>query len=389
MATNWFKALFGFQEGRIIRMADIQSQFQLSADHTILTSYANQRSFQIGRFSTPTIAMLRKNLKATIHQFPEKVAADSFSRPRVEIQHIPIAGAREMHIEKPNAVFQAASQFNCLEFPSYNVLPEHGITAYERDPTQGPACAIACGAGTLYRNYFVPVPGSPEPGQSKDYQLNTLDELETYLSNHERMFFYVKNGYTFSSPEQLEQLNQHFRSFSSDDDWDECRKRIKVGLHEDVGVTFDESGKVVSAEREEVRVTQIYCSAISCAYSGVATDLWEPLAGLVLEAMYEGTLIAAAMNMLKKEMTSEEKPSHHDEVFLTFVGGGVFGNRQEWIADAIGRAVALVEKEMSQHSMKTRGGDPLTLKVKVCHFRRVNTEMQSLIDQAYRSHAGL
>jgi hypothetical protein len=35
-------------------------------------------------------------------------------------------------------------------------VPEHGVTVYSGDPTQGPACALACAAGSVYRNYFCP-----------------------------------------------------------------------------------------------------------------------------------------------------------------------------------------------------------------------------------------
>ena len=38
-------------------------------------------------------------------------------------------------------MFQAASQFNCLEFAGPEELPEDGVTQYDDDPTQGPACA--------------------------------------------------------------------------------------------------------------------------------------------------------------------------------------------------------------------------------------------------------
>ena len=34
--------------------------------------------------------------------------------------------------------------------------PEDGVTLYAADPTQGPACALACAAGSVYRNYFCP-----------------------------------------------------------------------------------------------------------------------------------------------------------------------------------------------------------------------------------------
>jgi len=50
---------------------------------------------------------------------------------------------------KYTTVIQAASQFNCLEMVSPNVTPEEGIANYIYDSTQGPACALACPAGTI------------------------------------------------------------------------------------------------------------------------------------------------------------------------------------------------------------------------------------------------
>jgi hypothetical protein len=53
------------------------------------------------------------------------------------------------------ALFQVAPQFNALEMTGPGVTPEDGVTRYQCDHTQGPACAIAAGAATIYRNYFV------------------------------------------------------------------------------------------------------------------------------------------------------------------------------------------------------------------------------------------
>lgn len=44
------------------------------------------------------------------------------------------------------------------------VTPEEGVTRYMHDLTQGPACAIAAGATSIWRNFFVPVDG--ETGQT-------------------------------------------------------------------------------------------------------------------------------------------------------------------------------------------------------------------------------
>ena len=67
---------------------------------------------------------------------------------------------------------QAASQFNCLEFVGPSVVPEDGIMAYPSDKTQGPACSVACGPATTYRNYLVPLDDGAQVGQTSQRQVN-------------------------------------------------------------------------------------------------------------------------------------------------------------------------------------------------------------------------
>ena len=49
--------------------------------------------------------------------------------------------------------FRSRRSSTPMEIISPSVTPEAGIDGYETDRPQGPACAIACGAGTIYRNY--------------------------------------------------------------------------------------------------------------------------------------------------------------------------------------------------------------------------------------------
>lgn len=78
---------------------------------------------------------------------------------------------------------------------------------------------------------------------------------------------------------------------------------------------------------------QVFCSACPVAYSSVAAALWEPVARLVLEAAYEATLRAAALAAAQRAGAGGSR-----RVYLTLLGGGVFGNRPEWIVDAIAAA---------------------------------------------------
>src|SRR5579871_4033486 len=79
-----------------------------------------------------------------------------------------------MHRDPTNryAMFQVVSQFNLLEMAGPEITPEDGVTRYALDRTQGPACAIAAGSATIYRNYFVPFDN--DLGQTHERQLDCL-----------------------------------------------------------------------------------------------------------------------------------------------------------------------------------------------------------------------
>lgn len=62
---------------------------------------------------------------------------------------------------------------------------------------------------------------------------------------------------------------------------------------------------------------------------------WEPLARLILDGAYEATLAVASL--------AAAEQGKRVSVFLTAVGGGVFGNRSTWISSAVRRALELHE----------------------------------------------
>ena len=105
-----------------------------------------------------------------------------------------VGDATELLIDKDNAaaVFQVASQFNCLEMVGPDVTPEDGITIYAEDGTQGPKCAMACPAATVYRNYFWK--GRGQAGGNHK-QINTALDLERVLDNKVNKYWKMKNGY--------------------------------------------------------------------------------------------------------------------------------------------------------------------------------------------------
>ena len=74
---------------------------------------------------------------------------------------------------------------------------------------------------------------------------------------------------------------------------------------------------------------QVYASALPCAYAhGPPESDWEPFARLVLRAAYEAMLAVGAVRSLKAG-------GARVKCYLTVLGGGAFGNKDEWIRDAI------------------------------------------------------
>jgi hypothetical protein len=61
-------------------------------------------------------------------------------------------------------------------------------------------------------------------------------------------------------------------------------------------------------------------------------------------------------------------------VYLTFVGGGVFGNDMEWILAAIARAIVSVELANA------------ALNVKICHYKEINPAVITRFHELYTSH---
>ena len=143
--TDWFETLFGFVETspEVVRE-------NIELHDGCLRSKINGKSYHIGQLTTPSLQELRLAARevSTSHQ------------GRLTLQNV-TGDIRSFHCKpsNANALFQVASQFNLLEMVDPNVAPEQGVTGYMFDFTQGPVCAIAAGAATVYRNYFVKVEG--------------------------------------------------------------------------------------------------------------------------------------------------------------------------------------------------------------------------------------
>lgn len=304
---DWFQRITGFRE-----LGYEDTQAKLWVEEGRLCTAHSDRQYVVGTLETPTLAELRGRVAAL------PVPA---SRTRVRC----ISGdARQLHAQADNrgALFQAASQFNLLEMINPSVSPEHGVTGYANDHTQGPACAVAAGAGTIYRNYLIEVAGAR--GQRAGRQIDCLADLGVALGNTDASRWTMRNGYALCTASGLANIDARLAG-ATPRELDELRSLLRIGLHWGVQVTDVEDPAQV--------VSQAYCSALPVAYTDVPPDRWRRFAALVLEASYEATLLAGVLNAHQ---------AGNNQVMLTRVGGGVFGNDHVWINAAIDRALEVV-----------------------------------------------
>jgi hypothetical protein len=332
---NWFERTFGFTESD---RATVHREVEI--DGKTLRSKTRGTIWTCGNLEIVTLEELRcrrdeLNCRGDTHLKMSEVVADAASL------HADDANA--------NALFQVASQFNLLEMVSPSVTPEQGITIYENDPTQGPACAVACGAGTLQRNYFVDLDG--QIGQTGYKQIDCLASIGPSLGNLNDTLWQMTNGYALPSAEGLSVVDSKLISMSYAE-LDKVRGKLMIGLQWNTQVTLENCNHIVN---------QAYCSALPVAYSGLPKHSWERFARLILEAAYEATFAAATINA---------KLSGNPSLYLTLVGGGAFGNDQTWILDAIRRA-AEIHKSFA-------------LDVKIVSFRRSDPLIRKLCDALSR-----
>jgi hypothetical protein len=328
---TWFETLTGFPE-----QSPQQVRKNITIDGPVLTSQINGKKLICGHLKTPSLSELRNQVQTSSPQ-----------SGKLSLREI-TANVQNLHTDptNANALFQVASQFNLLEMVSPNVTPDQGIGIYENDFTQGPACAIAAGAGTIYRNYFAPVNG--QIGQSADNQIDCLADLGAALGNTGGHLWEMQNGYVLPSQSSLIEISNHLRELS-ESDRDKLRQQLRIGIQWDTAVTLGNAQHLVS---------QAYCSALPVAYSFHSSELWADFAKLILEASYEATICAAILNSIK---------TGNNQLFLTLLGGGAFGNETVWIMKAIYRALVLYRH--------------VDLDVAIVSYGSSNRDIQRLINQ--------
>lgn len=327
----WFETLTGFSED-----SPQQVRENIAVEGEVLKSHVNGKVLVYGQLETPSLAELR-----------ERVHSSGYESGKISVREV-VSSVQHLHTDESNAnsLFQVASQFNLLEMVSPSVTPERGVGIYENDRTQGPACAIAAGAGTIYRNYFTIVNG--QTGQSARNQIDCLADIGVALGNSESHLWEMRNGYALASHGGLVEISNRLR-VSSESELDGLRQLLRIGIQWSTQVTLNDSKHTVS---------QAYCSALPVAYSHHSSNLWAEFARLVLEASYEATICTAILNSIK---------NGNNRLFLTLLGGGAFGNEIDWIIGGIQRALNLYKN--------------VDLDVAIVSYGMSNQYVQQLVNQ--------
>jgi len=302
---NWFTDLLGFEEVTPVKVRE-----NLILEGTRLTSKVNGATFECGTLEMPTLCELRARSKPVVGM-----------SGKLRVSEL-VGDVGDLHRDPANAgaAFQVASQFNLLEMVSEIVTPEQGLGIYSNDATQGPACAIACGAGTVYRNYFVQLDG--QIGQTAAKQIDCIADVGFLLGNDNGILWRMQNGYLLPTEVGLERITAKLKAMS-DEQLDTLRSKLRIGVQSNTQVTLGDCTHLV---------TQMYCSALPVGYFRFPNSNWHPFAQLVLDAAYEATFCAAVINAVQTGNRS---------LFLTLIGDGAFRNETDWVLSAIHHSLDL------------------------------------------------
>lgn len=279
-----------------------EKAFSFASDGSA-TLVASGNQFAAGRFTTPSIAELERGLTADpTNEHALTLSVFQGAHALTDIGSLQGSAGE-------GALFQAASQFNCLEAPGPSIVP---IADYVHDFTQGPRASVSAFPGTFLRHYAAPAKDGSRFVQTDARAIDLLaDVFDPSIAS-------VRGGYlTTHGIQDRAALAQALVDRFGE---------IRVGLHDDVEVVYgyDWSGPVLGARR----IAQVFTSTIalgSYSHDKEGGEI-EIVRQQLLRGAYVGTLLGAA---------SLEKST----VVLTLIGGGVFGNPKDDIWEAIEFAV--------------------------------------------------
>ena len=225
--------------------------------------------------------------------------------------------------ENEGALFQAASNFNGVESVSDQYAPDIGnfLTYYVYDRTQGPSASVSAGGAAITR-CVAAFYSEENAGRPEEWDQNAGRQVEMLGDAEIRRYFSVRNGYVVNTGAE------EVIPAKSTPNYRAALNKVRVVAHLDAQVTS--GGRACcGAQAVDVprKVSQVFCAAMNIGQGDTGAfnktlPGWEEKAEFLLRAAYEGTYLAAICNGCK-------------QLYLTLIGGGVFGNPQETIHEII------------------------------------------------------
>lgn len=331
---NLFTKVFGFSEAHgLDPVANGSIMISHEGDNLILTPKAGNfagKPLCCGAFKTYSIKELREMANAQMQTCPLTTAGKgtfsailyyNLTSRCFDVEALQAAPANR------DAVFQVASNFNALEtIHADQDFEQQALIDYIHDHTQGPAASLSALPGLVLRRYLLhynPTLPFNTWGQTVDNQVNFLHALPTNVLTMSRAGYakLAPNGWLRSRPMPTAELYE----------------QIQVGVHTDVQVT---AGKELGNDQQlliadqEQHINQVFTAAFDMANTNHQFRT-EPTAcswaQSIIDAAYEGTILSAIAHGKKR-------------VFLTMVGGGVFGNKTTWPSKAMMRMHNIIIK---------------------------------------------
>lgn len=277
----------------------------------------------IGSFSTPTIGELQQQVEALVDQEGASEKNNRSTACQFSCRyHVDIGALQASLKTDDHCLIQIAGNFNCLNVSNRRTKPDSGSMVERAHvyKTQGPAATFGTLAAHLYRVHFCmqSPPQNLYAGQTLQHQINLLDQVKDYAGTP------VNGKITLTGTEQPIM------------DIDAVVASVRVGLQTDCKVLYGRSAELLANGPlvDQCHGAAVNFRSLSLDHSPKsAPPVWmaekrpqiQTLARTVLRAAYEGVYLAAIVRQRK-------------HLYLTLVGGGVFGNAATVIVEELARA---------------------------------------------------
>ncbi|OHT12634.1 hypothetical protein TRFO_17450 [Tritrichomonas foetus] len=312
--ATWFEQLFGFKESPQSVQAHLTCS--LEGENVLLTSDVNHATYNAGNFQIRDVPSFN-NL--TVRGGGKLNIVVGNGRRTTNLSKVDALSMQSLP-ENDGASYQAASNFNCLEFVNPQQTALDGVTNYVYDLTQGPYVALACPQSIIVRNYFYEHPDGK------------IGQLEKEIELLEKTPIHVEHGYAIIDDQDVKKLSE------SNFDWSNL-SNYKVGVHKNCQVLMTRQGQAFTRTQDNIVSTHIYAAAFNFYGLVRKNDFTLGVSRHLLTAEYKAAILSAWENSFEMEKQGRKGAK---KLYLTLIGGGVFDNPKEMIAEVI----ASCEKEI-------------------------------------------